>query len=227
MILPLLKAFREKDVLGWRREISEAISEHAVVRFHERKRVVFHQGMASETVYAIKSGVVEIAGLNAAGLEMTSSIRGAGEPFGWSECLLDIPRSRQATVLQDAQLWEMGASAFLELLIARPNLMLAALGSAVHREAQTNGMRSDLRGTSAYNRVRYVLHQLARSAADEGSGGPRLRITHEEISRICELSRQTVTTILGELQRKGVVELGLRSIHVLNPSHLERAAESE
>jgi CRP-like cAMP-binding protein len=68
--------------------------------------------------------------------------------------------------------------------------------------------------------VRYVLNRLAASAHPDESGATRLRITHEEISRVCELSRQTVTTTLGEMQRNGIVQLGLRSITVLDRASL-------
>jgi len=216
----LISAFRQKSIWNWRREISKAVSESGRLNFYERKRVIFHQGMPSDTVYAIKSGLVELSGLNSAGHEVTISIRGPGEPFGWSEGLLNEPRARQASVLQDAEIWEMSSTNFLDLLVQRSDIMLAALGSAVHRATRTIEMRSDLRGSSAYERVGYVLRRLATSAG-EGAPAPVIRITHEEISRVCELSRQTVTTTLGEMQRNGIVELGLRSIHVVDRAWLE------
>jgi CRP-like cAMP-binding protein len=222
MSLNLVSEFQNKSVDDWRSEISDAISAHGTLKAYERKRVIFVQGAPSRTVYAIRSGLVEVSALNESGHEVTSSIRGVGQPFGWSEGLLREPRARQASVLQDAEIWELGIEEFLKLLIDRPEIMLAALGSAVHRATRTVEMRSKLRGAHASDRVGYVLRRLAGS--EGGVATPHLRITHDEISRVCELSRQTVTTILGHMQRNGIVELGLRSITILKPERLERSA---
>jgi CRP/FNR family cyclic AMP-dependent transcriptional regulator len=220
---PLIITFRSKDVSRWRQDISDAVRERGVLRKFARKDVIFNQGTASEMVYAVQSGVIETSGLNASGREVTLSIRGPGEAFGYSEAVLGTPRTRQASVLQDAEVWQVSTDTFMNQLASRPDLTLAMLGSVLSRLTQSSEMRADLRGTSAYDRVGYVLAQLARSTADLAKEErPQLRITHEEISRVCDLSRQTVTTILGEMQANGIVELGLRSIRVLDRSRIAR-----
>lgn len=227
MTTPLIATFRSKTVHGWRADISEAIAEHGVLRRFARKDVIFHQGMPAKAVYAVRSGVIETSGLNASGREVTLSIRGPGEPFGYSEAVLGEPRTRQASILQDAELWELGTEAFLDLLADRPHLTLAMLGSALYRVTRSSEMRADLRGTTAYSRVGYVLLQLGRSTSElVAAAEPQLRITHEEISRVCDLSRQTVTTILGEMRDAGILELGLRSIRILNRARLDQQIES-
>src|SRR5690606_13827323 len=145
---------------------------------------------------------------------------------GWAEGLLDSPRLRQATVLEEAELWQLPIAEFLEILAGSPMLMLSALGSAVHRSTSTHRMRSELRGRSAYQRVSYVVRQLTREAYGANDQDPRpIHITHDEIARVCELSRQTVTKALGEMQRKGLVRLGLRSIEVIGRQRLLEGAD--
>lgn len=214
------------SIEGWRHEVCDAIKEKGKLHSYPRRAVIFHQAMASDTVYAIESGLIEISGVNRAGREVTTSIRGPGEHFGWAEGLLGEPRTRQASIIQDARLWQASIGDFLEALVARPKTMLSALASAVYRETRFAGMRYDLRGTSAYTRVAYMLRQLARGQQHETRDPrPKIRVTHEEISRLCELSRQTVTTILGEMQRNGILVLGLRSIQVVNSEWLDSETE--
>jgi CRP/FNR family cyclic AMP-dependent transcriptional regulator len=227
MTAPLIAQFKSKSVRAWRADITEAIAEHGVLRSFARKDVIFNQGMSAKAVYAVKSGVFETSGLNASGREVTLSIRGPGEAFGYSEAMLGEPRTRQASVLQDAEIWELATNAFLDMLAERPDVMLAMLGSVMYRVTRSSEMRADLRGATAHARVGYVLLQLASSTADLAAAArPQLRITHEEISRVCDLSRQTVTTILGEMRDAGLVELGLRSIVVTDRARLEEQIES-
>lgn len=227
MTAPLIAAFSKKSVREWRADITTAIADHGTLRAFSRKDVIFHQGMPGTAVYAVKSGVIETSGLNASGREVTLSIRGPGEPFGYSEAVLGEPRTRQASVLQDAEIWELSTDAFLDMLAGRPDIMLAMLGSMMYRVTRSSEMRADLRGTTAYSRVGYVLLQLASSTADlQAAAKPQLRITHEEISRVCDLSRQTVTTILGEMRDAGIVDLGLRSIAILDRARLDDQIQS-
>lgn len=227
MTAPLIAEFRKKTVKEWRADITAAIAAHGTLRSFSRKGVIFHQGMPGTAVYAVRSGVIETSGLNASGREVTLSIRGPGEPFGYSEAVLGEPRTRQASVLQDAEIWELPTEPFLNMLAERPDIMLAMLGSMMYRVTRSSEMRADLRGTTAYSRVGYVLLQLASSTADLAvSEKPQLRITHEEISRVCDLSRQTVTTTLGEMRDAGIVELGLRSICILDRARLDEQIES-
>lgn len=227
MTSTLIATFKSKDVHAWRRDISRAIEQHGTLRSYGRKETIFNQGMDARAVYAVKSGLIETSCLNASGREVTLSIRGPGEPFGYSEAVLGEPRTRQASVLHDAEIWELGTDAFLDMLSDRPDITLAMLGSVLHRVTRSSEMRADLRGTTAYSRVSYVLSQLARSTSELAAAKmPQLRITHEEISRVCDLSRQTVTTTLGEMRSLGIVELGLRSIRVLDRARLEQQAEA-
>jgi CRP/FNR family cyclic AMP-dependent transcriptional regulator len=221
MPVPLIAAFRSKNVQAWREDISAVIRERGVLHGYARKEVIFHQGAPATAIYATKSGLIETSGLNQAGREVTLSIRGPGEPFGYSEAVLGEPRTRQASVLQDATVWQLGTDQFLDLIADRPDIILAMLGSVLFRRTRSSEMRADLRGTSAYLRVGYVLSRLAVGTDELAHAKqPVLRVTHEEISRVCDLSRQTVTTILGEMQEAGIVELGLRSIQVIDRERL-------
>jgi CRP-like cAMP-binding protein len=227
MTASLISSFRKKDIHAWRAEVAAAISERGTLRRFARRQVIFVQGALSTAIYAVKTGVVETSGLNAGGREVTLSIRGPGEAFGYSEAVLGTSRTRQASVVHEAEIWELPTDAFMDMLADRPNLTLAMLGSALHRMTQSSEMRADLRGSSAHDRVGYVLSQLVRSTPELAEAAhPTLRITHEEISRLCDVSRQTVTTTLGELRDRGVVDLGLRSITVLDRARLAHDGEA-
>jgi CRP-like cAMP-binding protein len=152
MTEPLIATFRKKNVHIWRGEISEAVAARGVLRAYSRREIIFNQGMPSKAVYAVKSGLIETSELNASGRQVTLSIRGPGQPFGYSEAVLDTPRTRQASVLQDAEIWELRTSDFMDMLPGRPDLILAMLGSVLARTTKSSEMRADLRGTSARSR---------------------------------------------------------------------------
>lgn len=220
-------AIELKSVTEWRQEIWDSIAERGTLRKYRRHELLFGPDAASTMVYSVKKGLVEIAILSRAGRELTESIRGPGDTFGYAEIILRETRHRQATVLQDAEIWCLERARFLAMLSTRPEIVLAMFGSALHRVSRMHEMRANMRGSSAQFRVGYVLSRLANAEPDrERSNGPVLvRISHEEIGRMCGLSRQTVTTELGILRATNIVRLGSRSIEVIDLDALERFLE--
>ena len=96
------------------------------------------------------------------------------------------------------------------------------IGAVLKRVLTGFALRFNLR----HDRVGYVLFELARGTRELAKAEtPQLRITHEELSRVCDLSRQTVTTILGSMQADGIVALGLRSVRVLDRRRLCQEVE--
>lgn len=206
----------------WRNQVCSVIKTRGRLHTYARRAVIFQQGMRSDSVYAIETGLVEISGVNRDGREVTTSIRGSGEHFGWAEGLLGETRRRQATAIQDTLIWQATTVDFLDSLAGDPKSMMSALASAVYRETRFARMRYDLSGTSAETRLSYMLRHLGKGASSKtGDPEPSIKITHEELGRICELSRQTVTTILGDLQRSGFVRLSNRSIRIIDRDWLD------
>jgi CRP-like cAMP-binding protein len=218
-------ALELKSVKAWRRDICQAIAERATLRHFRRHETLFALDTPPTTVYAVKSGLIEISGLSRAGHEITESLRGPGDIFGYSEIMLRELRHRQATVLQDAEIWCLARDGFLDILQHRPGVVVAMLGSSLHRVARLHQMRADLRGSTARYRIGYVISRLAASSGSECDGPNTVRVTHEEIGRLCSLSRQTVTSELGALRAANVLRLGSRSIEVPSLAALERHLE--
>jgi len=224
--LSIIETFQSKSVDEWRRDIALVISEYGELVHYDRKQTIFHQDEPASSVYAIKNGLIETLCLNQAAREVTLSVRGPYETFGYSEVVLGVPRTRRAATLLDAEIWKLESSKFLRLLLNKPEIVLSMLGSALHRSTQSSDMRAELRGTSAFNRVGYVLCKLSVCTSELARAKtPVLPISHEELSRVCELSRQTVTKTLGIMQQQGIVELGIRSIRVLDPVKLNDLIE--
>ena len=69
-----------------------------------------------------------------------------------------------------------------------------------------------------------VMAQLQQS--DRASAGPvTLGVSQAELSRLIGVSRQTLNTLLGSFQQRGLIELGFRKITVLDAARLGEVTE--
>lgn len=59
-------------------------------------------------------------------------------------------------------------------------------------------------------------------ARDQGQAAHPVHCSHEELGGMCNLSRQTISDVLKDLERQGELELGYRTIRLLDPESLRR-----
>ncbi len=78
----------------------------------------------------------------------------------------------------------------------------------------------------ACNRLHEVEERLARwlLMTEDRIGGPVLRLTQEHLADMIGVRRSTVTSVVGDLHRGGMIASGRGEIRIVNRSGLERAA---
>lgn len=218
-----------KSVAEWRAEICAAFARNGVLRRYPRKSFVFLQGEPATAAYAIQSGRVELTVTTEAGRERVISIRQGGEAFGFAELVLGEDRLRNARVIEDAAIWVISRERFIELLMAGPEMPLALLSSTLHRTTRITALQARLTSTPARQRVASILEYLATppGQTDPQPAPVTLRVTHEELSRLCGLTRQTVTSLLDEFQDLGLVTLRSRTIVVHDWASFEQLIDAD
>lgn len=216
-----------RPVEVWRRVAYESFAERGQLRSYRRNAFIFLQGEQATAAYAVKSGRVELLSISESGREVGHSIRHPGEAFGIAEILLDRERARSMRALDDVELWVVPCDVLFALIIDRPEITLALLNSALHRGIEQSTMKTSLIGTSARRRVAASLVYLARrSGAALNDPTPiDVRVTHEQLSRLCGMTRQTVTSELDRMEAEGLLSLKSRAIAIQQWISLQECAE--
>jgi CRP-like cAMP-binding protein len=218
-----------KPIHEWRADLTAIFEAEGTLRSYRRGAYVFLQGEPATAAYGIKSGRIELFSVSAAGREVSISIRQHGEVFGTNELVLGQGRVRGVRALEDSELWVLPADRFFALLCSRIDFTMALLTCALDRGLHHVEMKSNLVGTTARHRVVSSLDFLAsrpRSARTAKSSA-RVRVTHEQLGRMCGLTRQTVTSELARLESEGLLCLESGSVVLHDTVTLRRAIEAE
>ena len=214
---------------SWQSVLYRGFAEAGILRAYRRNSFIFMQGEPATAAFAIKTGRVEMLSTSESGREVAISMRSPGEIFGTNETVLRIDRTRGARTLEDSELWVLPDDVFFELLHNQPEFSMAMLRSALHRGIQQVEMKANLIGTSARHRVMASLCYLSErpSRTRREQLAVTIRITHEQLSRLCGLRRQTVTSELSRLEAEGLLLLQSGAIVVHDPSQFQRVCDSE
>jgi CRP/FNR family cyclic AMP-dependent transcriptional regulator len=176
-----------------------------VTRQHPAHQVILLENDWGNSVYFILSGWVKIRTYNLDGKEVTLNILGIGEMFGEMAPLDQVPRSTDVITLTSATIGSLPAADFVRLIETEPIAGIHLARLMAKRLRQVN-RRLRLRESDSTSRVADVLLFLAEGQGTKVSSGVEIpNLPHRELSSLSGLARETVTRVLGKLERKSLI----------------------
>jgi len=193
-------------------ETARALRKAARRRQFRRREVVFRQGDIGDGVYFIERGHAIVSGEGALGEQFTLAVLGPRDYFG-DIAVLSSDRRRSAGVetLDECLMFFVAQEHFLDLRDNYPEL----------RQAMAESMARTCR--RLVDRILDANHQDARGRLILQLGrlhdlfqGP-IPFTQEDLAHYVGVSRVTINHVLGDLADDGLVELGRRSVTLVDP----------
>ena len=179
------------------------------VRQYRRGTYLFHQGDDSPDVFFLVSGRVEISSLASNGHRQLHTTIDDPQFFGELGVLGDMPRTAGALALDESSVWRADGASFLSFLGEEPAASRSLLRALARQVQSHEAFVDDLLYLDLKGRVAKRLLQLVAPSLDElpedGAVVPAI-VTHADLASLCGGSRENVTRILSDLQRRGVVE---------------------
>ena len=194
---------------------------HVVTREHPANQVILLENDWGSSVYFILQGWVKIRTYNIDGKEVTLNIVGKGELFGEMAPLDEVPRSTDVITLTPTLVANLPASDFVNLMNTQPQAGIRLSKLMARRLRQLN-RRLRLRESDSTSRVADILLFLAEGqgkASEDGIEIPNL--PHRELSSLSGMARETVTRVLGKLEKKGLIQRQQESLCIVDLDALE------
>jgi CRP/FNR family transcriptional regulator, cyclic AMP receptor protein len=200
--------------------VEKAIA-HVVPRHHPANRGILLENDWGTSVYFILSGWVKIRTYNIDGKEVTLNILGQGELFGEMAALDESPRSTDVITLTPTIIGNMPSADFVKLMNTEPQAGIRLAKIMARRLRQLN-RRLRLRESDATSRVADILLFLSEGQGKKSQHGIEIpNLPHREISSLSGMARETVTRVLGKLEKKGLIHREQDTLCIPNPDALE------
>jgi CRP/FNR family transcriptional regulator/CRP/FNR family cyclic AMP-dependent transcriptional regulator len=203
------------------------LAERGTIRRYRRGTYLFHQGDDSPEVFFLLEGRVEISSLSVGGHRQLHTTLDQPQFFGELGVLGGMTRTAAALALDESNVWAVSAPAFLDFLSDEPAASQALLRALARQVQSQEAFVEDLLHLDLKGRVAKRLLQLVSPSLDElpsdGAALPAI-VTHADLASLCGGSRENVTRILSDLQRRGFVERDGRRYVLRKISGLARLA---
>jgi CRP/FNR family transcriptional regulator/CRP/FNR family cyclic AMP-dependent transcriptional regulator len=185
------------------------LAERGSLRQYRRGTYLFHQGDGSPDVFFLISGRIEISSLSASGHRQLHTTLDQPQFFGELGVLGDMSRTAAALSLEVSDVWRAEAESFLGFIAEEPVASRAILKALARQIQSHEAFVEDLLYLDLKGRVAKRLLQLVTPSLDDlpedGAVVPSV-VTHADLASLCGGSRENVTRILSDLQRRGIVE---------------------
>ena len=201
---------------GLESEEMTRIATHARSLRKTRGEFIYIAGDRADFVYILKRGRVKLSVLAETGKEIAIDIIQPGEIFGEFALVDESLRSNMTQALDDVLMWVFSRHDFTKLLTTQPKLALSYIKLVGDRRRRMEKKLSDITSKAVSARICELLHELATSSAEVETvaSGYHVPLTHHDVASLIGAARQTTTTVLNDLERRGIIELGRGSIRV-------------
>jgi CRP-like cAMP-binding protein len=186
-----------------------------------RGRTIYRAGEANEALFLLKTGRVQIARDSGDGKRLISAVLGPHTFFGEMALVGQrFPQDSTAEAIEDALICVLSRKDLERLILQHPKVGLRFLEQLSARLLETEAVVHDFAFKGVPARLAGALLRLADTAADG-----TIRASHQELADMIGAYRETATLTLDEFRKRGLVELGRRSIELLDRRALEQLAE--
>jgi CRP/FNR family transcriptional regulator/CRP/FNR family cyclic AMP-dependent transcriptional regulator len=213
--VPLFATLEEKGL--------KAIADTAVLKsFNSGEIIVQEQDSENQSVFIIVSGSVNVVLITTEGKQTILATLQKSDFFGEMALLDGEPRSASVIAAERCSLLILYRRAYLDIIKKFPSIAVQMLIEMSQRLRKANRHINTLSLMSVYGRVADVLLQIAQ---DKGVKSGTMTIiqdrpTHQIIADMAGTSRETVSRILSQLQKKGYIIIDKKKIIIAHEEKL-------
>ncbi len=183
-------------------EVMDRLVHQTEMRTCRKGQILYSQEDRAEVLFLLKRGRVQIYRLTPAGKRLELAIVEPGTFFGEMPLLGESLRHAYAEASEDALVCVMSRSDVERLMRERPQVALRMIEVLGRRLALCEARLEEVAYHSVPARLAAVLLRLSNEVQ-----GEELRVTHQELGDMVGALRESVTKVLDEFQRAGLVEL--------------------
>jgi len=181
-----------------------------------RSTSLFSQGQQAEALYFLEDGLIKLTRTNSSADRVILAIVGPGELLG-DEALAREPAIHQsdAEVLSTASLWRIPRDLLHRSAGDNADLSSWLLDHLLHHKLMLARKVELLCLHDVEYRIVYYLAELSSLVEpSEPGGGHQLPLTQAELADLIGATRETTSTTLNQLERRGLVKLSRRLLTI-------------
>ncbi len=201
-------------------EAMAAFEQQTEMRTCRRGQILYSQEDRAEVLFLLKRGRVQLYRLTPSGKRLELAVIEPGTFFGEMPFIGESLRHTFAEAAEDSLICVMSRADIERLMRERSEVALRMIEVLGRRLALCEARLEEMAYRSVPARIAAVLMRLS-----QGQDRGVVSITHQELGDMIGALRESVTKVLDEFQRDGLVELGRGRVTLRDVAGLQSRLE--
>jgi CRP/FNR family cyclic AMP-dependent transcriptional regulator len=208
------------------------LGEDALNRFDElglhisfpSQVAVFEESQPVSNVFVVCSGRLKLSTTSREGRTMILRLAGPGDILGLSAALSNQCHEVTAETIEPTQLKSVRRADFLSLLedFSEVGQKAAKVVALEYRAAYLDARRLAISGSASGKLAQLLLEWADTSGCGKQDLRFTMTLTHEELASMCGVSRETITRLLNQFERDGLIDRHGASMIIRDSSGLDQ-----
>lgn len=201
---------------------ADAIEHRAEVHTLKKRQVLWSPGDAADRVYWVRSGILRVNRLIAAGRELTLHLHAKGDLVGEVAAFSANVRDSLCDAYEETVVLSMPKDELSKLMRQYPDVGMRVAGLLSDRRMRMEQRIAGLLFQTAHARLASLFLELTRDFGVRDSRGTilNLKLTHREMAALIGSTRETVSFAVLDLRNAGVIETEAKRVVVLDEERL-------
>jgi CRP/FNR family transcriptional regulator len=202
----------------------EKIMNNMIIKQFKKNETILYEEDTNEYMYIILSGKVKVIRTTEDGKEIILAIHHSGNFFG-EMSLIDGKTSPASVVAtEDSLVSIISKNDFFSILFSQPKVMKSLLNILCARLRKSWDTIQLLNFNNAAQRTKMLFLMLSDEYGEKTSEGVilNIKLTHQDISDMTGLTRETVTRVIDKLQKNGEITILQNKFIRLTPKFIRR-----
>jgi len=205
----------------------EMILEKGLTRSIEEGEFFFFQGDPAEYAYVLTGGAVKLLQTNPSGQQVNLRTIYPWEMFA----ALGSVRGQSATypvtaqALQDSTALALESAFLQDMLQTRPSLAAGLMQLMTSYIQEMQSRYRELATERVEQRIARALLRLAAQSGQKVDKDIQLSFSRQDVAEMSGTTLYTVSRVMAEWERQGLVQLGREQVRITNPHGLVKIAE--
>jgi len=204
------------------------LEQHARMREFPRHSTIFLPTDVADGVFLLGQGRVRICSNTADGKQAILAFIDPGEVFGELSLIQGGEREERAEAAIDSMVFLLPGDELRQMLEESAALSLGVTKLIGLRRKRIERRLRNLLFRSNRDRLGHLLLELTEQYGKTTADGVLLEIklSHQELASIIGVTRETVTTLLGEMQQEGLLQISRQKVVIRNLQRLSAGLDA-
>lgn len=209
-------------------EVERAVLDQSARRVAvQRGQILFSEGAAADTVWAVAAGKVHIVKSGPEGREIVLEVVAPGELFGAVVAIEDRPYPASAIAADTGAVWCLPATLVRATCRRYPTLRNAILAHVAERLRSAHERLRSVALERVEQRLARALLALAKKIGSEKAGRTSVNVTRQELADMTGTTVETAIRMTGRWQAAGLIATSRSYIDIVDAPGLEAMATGD